>query len=94
MADVIDQERYLAAPDESNFARWCREHDMEAPEDPNRHLDGVPYWEAPIPGRFHKCWVQTLGWVQHVRRVDRCACGAIRLFPWPEWTERNSRRKA
>lgn len=25
--------------------------------------------------------------------LDRCACGAIRMAPYPDWDERNSRRK-
>ena len=36
------------------------------------HRDGVPWWEAPIPSRFHRCSAQTVSLVQG---VARCACG-------------------
>lgn len=53
------------------------------------HLDGVPWHEAPIPRRWHRCRAQTTAW-DRGRRVLRCACGAYGLgFP-PRWTDRNS----
>jgi hypothetical protein len=62
----------------------------ERPADPHRHVDGVPWYEAPLPRRFHRCRPQTSGRAGHFDFVDRCACGAIR---WNAryWLERNSR---
>lgn len=61
-------------------------------------LDGVSWHEAPIPRRWHKCWVQTWGWLGYFDRVQRCACGAIRCVDPVEgpglWGERNQRRRA
>ena len=56
------------------------------------HLEGVPWWEAPRPRRWHFCRAQTLGWIDYFTRVERCACGATRLNG-RGWFERNSRRK-
>jgi hypothetical protein len=56
------------------------------------HLGGVPWHEAPIPGRLHRCIAQTGGWY-HRRFIERCACGAIRIDRRRgTWSERNSRR--
>lgn len=55
------------------------------------HLEGVPWFEAPVPRRFHRCWVQTRGWVG-MGLVERCACGGLRQPSWGRgWIERNSR---
>jgi len=57
------------------------------------HRDGVWWYDAPIPPRFHRCWVQTEGWIGF-SQVWRCACGAIRNPGISRrWMERNSRRK-
>jgi hypothetical protein len=55
------------------------------------HVNGVGWNEAPLPSRFHRCWGQTTGW-QGLTRVERCACGAIRL-DGRGWSERNARRR-
>lgn len=57
-----------------------------------RHLDGIPWHEAPVPSHRHKCWAQTDGW-SGLNQVWRCACGAICS---PDkyaqfWADRNSR---
>lgn len=44
------------------------------------HLDGVPWYTAPIPPTGHDCWPQT----QHHNAdgllwLDRCPCGAARV---------------
>jgi hypothetical protein len=57
------------------------------------HLDGVPWMEAPIPRRWHRCWAQTKGLVGF-DEVERCACGAIRNTRFRGWMERNSSRKS
>lgn len=55
------------------------------------HIDGVPWYDAPKPRRWHRCWVQTSAYVQF-DRVERCACGAIRNPRFgSRWAERNSR---
>lgn len=60
------------------------------------HLDGVPWHQAPTPRRLHRCSARTTGWLNLLDRVDRCACGAIRVQPAfarksSRWRERNSR---
>lgn len=40
------------------------------------HVDGVPWYEAPIPAEDHVCVPQTKGWVG-LSQWWRCACGAI-----------------
>jgi hypothetical protein len=54
------------------------------------HRDGLPWWDAPKPRRWHKCAAQTSGTVNNFEQVDRCACGAIRRNGG-RWFERNSR---
>lgn len=56
------------------------------------HLEGVPWYSAPIPSRWHKCTIQTSAFVKD-RVVDRCACGAIRIGLSLHWMEKNSRLK-
>lgn len=53
------------------------------------HLDGVPWFEAPIPAPTHACWVQTRGG-RMLDLVERCACGAITMNGERPWLERNS----
>lgn len=53
---------------------------------------GVDWYDAPIPRRFHRCRVQTDGWVDFTH-IQRCACGAIRIYD-SGWSDRNSRRKS
>jgi hypothetical protein len=44
-----------------------------------------------MPRRLHRCWAQTVGFVGF-SRVERCACGAIRMGAWRMWSERNKDR--
>jgi hypothetical protein len=57
------------------------------------HKDGVPWWDAPLPRRWHRCWPQTTGWVG-MTRTQRCACGAMRTGFDRGWSFRNETRKA
>lgn len=61
------------------------------------HKDGIPWHEAPIPRRLHRCAVQTQGWIGFTM-VQRCACGAtmMRRFEGDHarWIDRNQRRRA
>lgn len=57
----------------------------------NFHVDGIPWYEAPLPRRWHWCKAHTSGLVNDAV-IDRCACGAIRM-DGSLWMERNSRRK-
>jgi len=53
--------------------------------------DGVNWFDAPLPRRWHRCRAQSRGNLGG--HVYRCACGAIS----PDgkyWLERNSRRAA
>lgn len=59
------------------------------------HTDGIQWWEAKIPRRWHKCKPQTQGWLG-LDFIERCACGAIgRTGPGGRhiWMERNARRR-
>lgn len=63
------------------------------------HKGGIPWHEAPMPRRWHRCWAQTEGSVDGAVWTARCACGATRRFPSlltssGPWIERNSRRRA
>ena len=80
--------------DDSYFQseRWQLEYESDDLSTSIRNLDGIPWHEATIPPRFHKCSPQTRGNTS-AGRVERCACGAIRLGPFDQWMERNSRRK-
>jgi hypothetical protein len=55
------------------------------------NLGGVPWWEAPIPRRWHRCKPQTKGWSG--RMVFRCACGASAVDDTRHWFDRNQRRR-
>lgn len=62
------------------------------PENPRiRHLDGIPWHEAPLPRRFHRCRSQTQGWLTLIDFTRYCACGATKQSG-SRWTGRNSRR--
>jgi hypothetical protein len=63
----------LVGPDEPDGERSPR------PDPDVRHRDGVPWNEAPIPRRLHRCSVQTSGWTgpAGLTQILRCACGAI-----------------
>jgi hypothetical protein len=67
--------------------------EYESPSGSTRfsNLDGVPWYEAPIPKRLHRCWPQTKGRYNYLTLVERCACGSIRRPDGP-WIERNSRK--
>jgi len=56
------------------------------------HRDGVPWWSAPLPRRWHRCRWQTRGWVGLSAGMERCACGAAR-YPGRAWLFRNARRR-
>ena len=59
---------------------WRSENGMEWV----RHLDGVPWADAPAPPKRHEHWAQT--WARfNFETVDRCPCGAMRRSSWPEW---------
>jgi hypothetical protein len=56
------------------------------------HLDGVPWYDAPVPPRFHRCKPQTRGWYK-TSFIERCACGAIRSQGSYGWISKNERRR-
>jgi hypothetical protein len=57
-----------------------------------RHQQGIEWFDAPIPRRWHRCRTWSRG-VVNGRLVERCACGAIRLDGYGGWMDRNDRRK-
>jgi hypothetical protein len=81
---------------------WIREFENGA--EYIEHLDGVPWYEAGVPGRWHRCKPRTRGLLHRpvTRRasepaldyVERCACGATRLDRVSPWMEKNQTRKA
>ena len=67
---------------------------MDKPKVPGvetEHLNGIPWYNATIPHRFHRCKPQTKGWLNWLTRIQRCSCGAINMGHG--WAEKNSRRK-
>lgn len=72
-----------------------RNYEPPAPSpDPHQHRDGIPWHNAPIPHRWHRCKTWTTGSTRNLALVERCACGAIRLDgEGHPWMDRNSRRK-
>jgi hypothetical protein len=56
------------------------------------HENGVPWWEAKLPRRWHLCYVQTWGLVDGWM-FARCPCGADRIDVAGYWHNKNSRRK-
>lgn len=82
------------------YARACRDLNTdlgtrlrESDDAPFRHVDGVTYLDAPLPGRWHRCKPQTfLDWCGAV--VSRCACGGYRNSKLGNrWRDKNSRRR-
>jgi hypothetical protein len=55
------------------------------------HRDGVDWIDAPLPRRFHRCVAQTVGW-DFFEKVERCACGAMRVNGRGGWGFKNERR--
>lgn len=58
------------------------------------HANGVTWLEAPIPSSQHVCKAWTVGIASTLSRIERCACGALRINSDNplSWQERNSRR--
>lgn len=52
-----------------------------------------PWYEAPLPRRWHRCWPWTQGKMRDGRVIQRCACGAIRQVPERHWAFKNDRRR-
>jgi hypothetical protein len=57
-----------------------------------RSKDGVPWYEAPLPRRWHFCEPWSAGTDDDLGQVDRCACGGVRLDGRGPWLHRNSSR--
>jgi hypothetical protein len=55
------------------------------------HLDGAAYDDAPIPGRWHRCWPQTR--IHGHGETDLfCPCGGQKTAGRWNWVFRNTRR--
>lgn len=54
------------------------------------NLDGVAWYQAPIPSARHRCTPQTRGHIDWFTLVFRCACGAI-SSDGERWVQRNTR---
>lgn len=57
-----------------------------------RNVDGVGWWQAKVPPRWHRCKAQTTA-MDKLDRIERCACGAIR-WNGRAWIRRNERRQS
>ena len=63
-----------------------------------QHRDGIPWYDAKRPHRWHRCRAQTravtvIGPPSEI--TERCACGAINIQQdgeRPHWLKRNWRR--
>lgn len=60
------------------------------------HHDGIPWDQAKIPPRWHRCRRQTWGVVNYFTVIDRCRCGAVRHHDARHgagpWRDKNRRR--
>jgi hypothetical protein len=56
------------------------------------HKDDIPWYEAPVPRRFHRCRAQTSAYEGLFTLIERCACGATRMNR-RMWIGKNERRK-
>lgn len=67
---------------------------MDAYEPEFTHVNGVWWYDAPLPRRWHRCTVWSSGAIDGfgINMVERCACGAICHRGDRIWIERNSRR--
>lgn len=54
--------------------------------------DGLWWYEAPLPTRFHRCRAWTTQWIGETKRIQRCSCGSVRMG-LGRWMEKNSRRR-
>jgi len=73
--------------DSTAAGTWVTAYDAD--DNAVQHLDGMPWWGAPLPWRWHRCRAQSrMG--TNCFRVRRCACGAIDLGLG--WDEKNARR--
>lgn len=77
--------------EESPVSQWVEGYRSEDGKVETHHLDGVEWWNAPVPRRWHRCAPQTRGWINYFSLVERCACGAIRLDGRTHWMDRNNR---
>lgn len=83
---------------ESDIERSMNEILVAAGEEPRPfkpnlrivHLDGVTWWDAPVPPRKHECWAQTIGNLNPLETVRRCACGSL-SYDGQYWMDRNTR---
>ena len=78
-------------PNPPTADRWISRDDGERSQ-MIEHLDGIPWWQAPIPPRLHVCAPQTRGILHD---IDRCACGALRFrhgLGAGIWSDRNTRK--
>jgi len=96
LAGAADIEEHLRITDE--FKRLDTAWD-DAPSDPlftDRgdgiyHYLNVPWWNAPIPRRWHHCKAQSWSLLDS-GFFERCACGAVRI-DHRVWIDRNTRTK-
>ena len=76
---------------ETRTEAYKRRRDERRASERALSVDGVYWYEAKMPRRFHRCYAHTTG-VVGLNLVERCACGAIR-YSGSGWMEKNSRRK-
>jgi len=58
-----------------------------------RAIVSVPWFDYPLPRRWHRCRAVQSGCIGSGALYERCACGGIRRNGGA-WLERNSRRAA
>lgn len=75
---------------DATAALWVVEYKSDDGMVEIENKDALPWHEAPIPSRFHRCTPQTRG-RSGLTRVYRCACGAI-SDDAKHWSEKNERR--
>ncbi len=77
---------------------------IEVPGGTITHHKGTGWLRLPIPSRWHRCTIDTSGFLrggmgQLPTAIHRCRCGAHRAITefdsgeLPPWKDRNSRRR-
>lgn len=78
--------------DGQHRARWQAALEQAERDLGITHGNGIPWYQAPRPHRWHRCQPWTAGATAELGLVERCACGGIRLDGNGPWMKRNQRR--
>ena len=92
LGEPVDPDRYQpAGPDEFDLSMAESGYPFRSNPD-IVHVDGVPWYDAAVTPKLHRCWPQTIGRLSFPTgsTVHRCACGSL-SYDLAYWMDRNSR---